>query len=200
MEHQDPSALTTESLLREIEHLRSEVTMQLDGMRGMLNERYSTQTKALDKAFEAQQEAMTVALANAAAAVTKAETATDKRFESVNEFRAQLADQTASFMNRAEGEVRLSAINDRLDRVDTVTTSQISRAEYAAAHEALRMGSEANRLALVEHRAWDNEQFGKINGALASLKSRYAGVSVALGVVMTVLIIVVTVIGVVTKV
>lgn len=95
--------------------LRSSVQQQVDDMRRMLQERYETQTKAVDAAFLAQQTAMQTALTAAERAVqtallaaekavAKAEIAADKRFDSVNEFRAQLADQAATLMPRKEVE------------------------------------------------------------------------------------------------
>jgi hypothetical protein len=60
-------------------------------------------------------------------AVLKAEQATEKRFESVNEFRAQLADQGRTFVPRNEyesGQKDQSSIIDelkvRLDRIETM--------------------------------------------------------------------------------
>lgn len=70
--------------------------------RTQLDERYATQTKALDAAFAAAKEAVTAALAAAETAVAKAEAAADRRFESVNEFRGQLADQSRTFITRDE--------------------------------------------------------------------------------------------------
>jgi chromosome segregation ATPase len=100
----------------------------------MLDERYATQTKAVDAAFLAQQTAMQTALTAAREstqsdllaakeAVGKAEVAAEKRFESVNEFRAQLADQAGTFMPRSEAMTivqsnteRIQAINTQLER------------------------------------------------------------------------------------
>jgi deoxyribodipyrimidine photolyase len=82
----------------------------LSALQVMLNERYATQTKALDAAFKAAEQAVAVALANAEKAVAKAETASDKRFESVNEFRQTLSDQTASFPSRTEVNAQLDAV------------------------------------------------------------------------------------------
>lgn len=45
-------------------------------------------------------------------AILKAETAVEKRFESVNEFRQTLSDQTNSFVSRVE----FNALKERLDR------------------------------------------------------------------------------------
>lgn len=70
--------------------------------RTQLDERYATQTKALDAAFAAAKEAVTAALAAAETAVAKAEAAADRRFESVNEFRGQLNDQSRTFISRDE--------------------------------------------------------------------------------------------------
>ena len=49
--------------------------------------------------------------------VVKAENATDKRFESVNEFRSQLSDQHATFARKAEIDISISAMNEKIDGV-----------------------------------------------------------------------------------
>lgn len=48
-------------------------------------------------------------------AVLKAETATEKRFEGVNEFRKTLADATLTFIPRAEAEQQTLALSDKID-------------------------------------------------------------------------------------
>ena len=109
-------------------------------MREMLNERYATQTKALDAAFLAQQTAMktafdaadkavAAALESAEKAVTKAEAAAEKRFESVNEFRQQLTDQAATFVSRTEYTVNHATLNDKFDAEAKRTTERISAIE-----------------------------------------------------------------------
>jgi hypothetical protein len=105
---------------------------QLNDFRVMLQERYETQTKAIEAAFVASQTAMQTALTSAEKAVqtastaaekavTKQEIATEKRFESVNEFRQTLTDQAGTFMTRGEAQASLasaeraaSADHDRL--------------------------------------------------------------------------------------
>jgi hypothetical protein len=166
-----------------IETLRAHILGQIVDLRTMLDERYATQTKALDAAFVAQQEAMKVALDSAAQAVTKAEVATEKRFEAVNEFRGQLSDQTSTFINRAEVDVRLTAIQDKIAVVERIATHSVTQDQYGASHDSLRMMIDTERTAL-----------GDLGAALSNLRSRYAGVSVALGVIMTVLIVLVTVV------
>jgi hypothetical protein len=109
-----------------LDSLASAMQRQIDDLRSMLNERYATQTRAVDAAFVAQSTAMATALTAAerlvqtAASATekaigKAELASDKRFEGVNEFRAQLRDQAATFLPRQEYAAGHSALAERVD-------------------------------------------------------------------------------------
>ena len=109
-----------------VDTLHTYVDRVITDMRTMLDERYATQVKAVDAAFLAQQTAMQTALAaaeravatallSAEKAVTKAEVAQEKRLEAVNEFRAQLSDQAATFVRREEVDVRINAIDGKLD-------------------------------------------------------------------------------------
>ena len=75
--------------------------------------------------IDSQAESVTLALASADKAVTKAERATERRFDSVNEFRETLSDQTKSFISRAEFEAlrdvsstRITDLSSRLDRTE----------------------------------------------------------------------------------
>lgn len=61
--------------------------------------------------------AMQAGLATAKEAVVKAEDATERRFESVNEFRGQLNDQQRSFMPRLEYEQAHNALISRVDEL-----------------------------------------------------------------------------------
>ncbi|MEU7586569.1 hypothetical protein AB0A95_09745 [Micromonospora sp. NPDC049230] len=75
--------------------------------------------------IEAQAAHVGLGLAAADKAVTKAEIATEKRFESVNEFRQTLSDQTKTFIARVEFEVvrdsqakHLADLASRLDKLE----------------------------------------------------------------------------------
>jgi len=74
--------------------------------------------------FNAQEKAVTAALNAADRAVVKAELATEKRFDGVNEFRAALSDQTASFIPRAEAIQRIDSNVEKIEglahRLDTL--------------------------------------------------------------------------------
>lgn len=65
-------------------------------------ERFQASQRALDAALLAQKEAMTTALVAQQEAVLKAERATEKRFESVNEFRGTLDSQQRTLIPRSE--------------------------------------------------------------------------------------------------
>lgn len=69
-------------------------------------------------------------------AIAKAESATEKRFESVNEFRAQLAEQTNTFLPREVADAQLAELRKgitevatRLDRMEGSRTGSNERRE-----------------------------------------------------------------------
>lgn len=57
-------------------------------------------------------------------AIGKVETATEKRFESVNEFRAQLSDQTRTLLPRTEFEAIKKAFDEKIETLKTSDTSR----------------------------------------------------------------------------
>jgi len=69
--------------------------------------------------FADQEKAVNAALTAAKEAVAKAEVAAEKRFDAVNEFRAQLADQASTFMPRLESEQRQSQIEERVAAMES---------------------------------------------------------------------------------
>jgi len=82
---------------------------------------FSGQKLAVDAAFAAQREAITAALAAADRAVTKAELATEKRFESVNEFRGTLDNQQRTLIPRSEVDVLVKGLEEKISNVTKVT-------------------------------------------------------------------------------
>jgi uncharacterized protein with LGFP repeats len=75
---------------------------------------FAETNKRNDQRFQAQQEAVQAALISAEKAVTKAEMASERRFEAVNEFRQSLSDQTMTYMPRTEYTVQHQALSDKL--------------------------------------------------------------------------------------
>lgn len=72
------------------------------------DERYKQRAASQDSAVK-------LAIETSEKAITKAETATEKRFEGVNEFRQTLADQAATLMPRAEFNVQHTALTERIN-------------------------------------------------------------------------------------
>lgn len=91
---------------RRMETVRREaVTLQLQ-----IDQRFETEAESRRVALETATGAIRAALDAAATAVSKAENATEKRFESVNEFRKTLTDQTATFPTRDEVSARIEGV------------------------------------------------------------------------------------------
>lgn len=83
--------------------------------------------KNYNQRFDNVIEATKNALAASDRAVTKAESASEKRFDAVNEFRATLADQQRNLMPRGEVEILIKAINEKIDSLNITTISRQSK-------------------------------------------------------------------------
>lgn len=68
-----------------------------------------------DQAFTAVDKRADQHLSSTSEAIVKAEQAVERRFEAVNEFRAQLNDQAIRFLTRDEYEAKHSALHDRVE-------------------------------------------------------------------------------------
>ena len=75
-----------------------------------LKEHFETLLNERDKRMEERFTSMQIA-------VSKAEVTTEKRFEAMNEFRAQLGDQARTFMPRIESQVLHDGANNRINEV-----------------------------------------------------------------------------------
>lgn len=88
--------------------------------------------RANGQRFDAQEKAVSAALAAAKEAVVKAEAAAEKRFDSVNEFRNTLKDQQQTLLPRAEAVVQFKIMQERLDAIDARLTLIQGRSEGAS--------------------------------------------------------------------
>jgi hypothetical protein len=86
----------------------------VDTLREHLSQRLTDQAASLNRRMDDADKAISAALVSAEKAVVKAEAAAEKRFEGVNEFRRALADQTATFLPRAEYDASASALDGRI--------------------------------------------------------------------------------------
>jgi hypothetical protein len=82
----------------------------LKALRQVLDERDTRYTQRANS----QDSAVKNALETSEKAIIKAESATERRFEGVNEFRQTLADQAATLMPRAEYTVQHKALGDKV--------------------------------------------------------------------------------------
>jgi hypothetical protein len=87
--------------------------------------------KLLDQRFRAQETALASALASQKEAITKAEVANEKRFDSVNEFRGQLKDQTSTFVSRPEMTSELRMVVEKIDSLTNRINMSEGKAEGA---------------------------------------------------------------------
>jgi hypothetical protein len=87
-----------------------------------LKEHHDAKITALEKqltlSINSVKDNIAVALAASEKAIGKAELASERRFEGVNEFRATLSDQAATFLPRAEYSVQHKSMADRLDAME----------------------------------------------------------------------------------
>jgi hypothetical protein len=105
---------------------------RIDALEKMLNER-EERTK---ERFIFIEKNINIAMASADKAITKSEMAVEKRFDSVNEFRASLADQASMLMPRAEYSVQHATVTDRVselgNRVSSLEERGVGKKEAVA--------------------------------------------------------------------
>jgi hypothetical protein len=110
-----------------IETLRQHVEKLLEHGQLRERERFEAQKEATRLALEAQKEATRLALDTARQAVDKAEVASNKRFEGVNEFRQTLSDQQRTLMPRNEAELQFGRIREELQLLREQDMKRISQ-------------------------------------------------------------------------
>ena len=120
-----------------IDDRRDAASVQADERDRRYEQRFDERDRRYEQRFIAQQNAVLQALDSAKEAVVKAETATEKRFEGVNEFRAQLADQARELMPRKETENLMTTIADRVLVLERKSDTEQGRTLGASATIAI---------------------------------------------------------------
>lgn len=105
-----------------VDSLKEHFEQRIDDLEARLQERKEAQETALGQVRRETERA----LADAATAVLKSEDAATKRFESVNEFRGQLADQVKTFMTRETYEVGHAALESKVGVVENLITGIVA--------------------------------------------------------------------------
>jgi hypothetical protein len=85
----------------------------------------SERDQRYEQRFADLEKSLTVALAASEKAILKAESATERRFEAVNEFRSTLSDQATQFVTNAENDATILRISDRLEEL----SNRVNRSE-----------------------------------------------------------------------
>lgn len=125
--------------------------------------------------FAAAKEQVTLALVGADKAITKADIATEKRFEGVNEFRQTLADQASNLMPRAEYTVQHQALSEKVGLIDTRFTERVTLVD--------------NRLLKLETSGFTKTEIGAKNvSTIVAIVSVAYGVIASFGILATFLL------------
>lgn len=106
----------------------SEKQWTLDTLQDHLKSIIENNNARYEVMFANAEKSVHAALNSADTAIKKAEAASDKRFEGVNEFRATLADQQRMLMPRAETEEAIKRICERLMKLEDGASER--RAKY----------------------------------------------------------------------
>ncbi|GAC1516241.1 MAG: hypothetical protein NVS1B11_36370 [Terriglobales bacterium] len=99
------------------------------------------QEKAVAAALVAAEKAVHAALSSANEAVLKAEKSSESRFAGINEFRAQMGDQQRTLMPRAEVEVLIRGIYDKIESQQK-STSDLLMSNHKALSERIATNTE----------------------------------------------------------
>jgi hypothetical protein len=116
------------------------VTTALEAAQRALDQRASNLDKEFHEHLDQVRHETAVAFASSDRAISKAESSNEKRFEAVNEFRAQLNDQQRTFLTRIEYDGRHEALSDKVDanvaRLAELELRVTSRLESGAGGQA----------------------------------------------------------------
>jgi len=154
----------------------AEIKTMLDERNIRYDQRFEAQQEALAAALLAQKEAVLTAMTAAEKAVAKAEMATDKRFEAVNEFRAQLADQAATLMSRIEYSSAHTNIIQQIDSLNVRVSAAVTKVEADSIHKA--QGERLNDLA---------SRLDRIEGASTGLNKSWGVTAAVIGFGLTII-------------
>jgi len=87
-----------------VDTLHIHLDQQFRDLRLQLDDKFKANRAQLDERFSSQQAMVKTALDS-----------NEKRFESINEFRAQLGDQQRTFVTRSESDIRIAALGEKVD-------------------------------------------------------------------------------------
>jgi hypothetical protein len=96
-------------------------------LRQYITDRMDERDRRYSERFEAQERAVSAALASAKEAVVKAENATERRLEGLNELSQMNTDMADQFMPKAEAEIRLASIGKEIGMLRSFSDVGVGR-------------------------------------------------------------------------
>ncbi len=121
---------TTANLLEFVQQILVERERELDERTDRWKQQFADKDTRDQQRYESMQRA-----------IDKAEAASEKRLDAVNEFRAQLKDQQTTLITRAEAEARFTAISDTLADIKERVTRFEGRVAGAASFWGIIVGA-----------------------------------------------------------
>jgi hypothetical protein len=123
---------------------RAYLETNIESLRRTFEAQITAQKNALDAALVASTGALNAALNASEKAISKADIANEKRFESINEFRGQMADQQRTLVTQTEVNFRFIAVDKALDadqlwqrRIELKLSEYVTIQQSDRRHEAL---------------------------------------------------------------
>lgn len=170
----DPSPRTAEQLFREIARIETMLNSAIESLGALTEARFVTYRTLLDS----QAAQVSLALDAADKAITKAESATEKRLEAVNEFRAQLGDQAKTFLTREVFDAAMAnlaqerdGIRRRMEELQLAMTGLMTREQVADTVRLVEAATERNRDDIVNLRTLQTRMAGVAIGVSAAIST-----------------------------
>ncbi len=120
-----PFVQSVEDVRREIGSLKELMIHKVDALEKLMSandaryaQRFADANIAVNAAMISQEKAINAALTASNTAVNKAEESQNARMASMNEFRQSLSDQGATMVTRTESDAKMSALNEKIARVE----------------------------------------------------------------------------------
>ncbi len=165
----DPSSATVESIAASIGHQRDYVNGRFE----ILTENLSSLDRLTEAKFvtyrtlvDSQADKVSLALDASEKAITKAEIATDKRFESMNGFRQSLSDLSSTMATRRELEAFIVELKATISELQKQTSELRSRLDVGPAG----LSSLQNQYSALQGRSQGSDiTVGKFYGAIAAV-------------------------------
>jgi hypothetical protein len=169
-------------LQSELDRRFTTVRRDMAALQLQVDQRFGAESEARRVALVTATEAIKAALTAAETAVNKAEVATEKRFEGVNEFRKTLSDQTGTFPTRDEVRAQIEVVRASAERnAESLKAMELrfqSRLDTAAGQDK---GESAHQTEVREERTL---QHSSVQLVIASIAGVIALISIAVTIII----------------